>query len=283
MNYERRTNIVQPTTPAIFYMRCYKQIFVMILRRFGNKSKLATEIQKYFPPHNTYIEPFLGAGRMFFNKPKAKHNFLNDLDSNVYNCFTVLMREKQSLVNYLEYMPVHSDFWNECKIREPETNIEKAVYFIFLSNFGYMGAPETLLYQSGLNPKQITIENIEKTYLTLAKNGNVFMNEDFRNVIKKISFRKERDKDNAFVYSDPPYFQTKKYISEWTEKDVNDCFDITFNSGIKAAMSEFDHPFILEQAEKRNLNVIIIGERKNLKNRRTEILVTNYQKAPTLF
>ena len=41
-------------------------------------------------------------------------------------------------------------------------------------------------------------------------------------------------------------------------------------------MSEFDHPFILEQAKQRNLNVIIIGERQNLKNRRTEILVTNY-------
>ena len=42
-------------------------------------------------------------------------------------------------------------------------------------------------------------------------------------------------------------------------------------------MSEFDHPFILEQAKERNLNVIIIGERGNLKNFRTEILVTNYQ------
>ena len=42
-------------------------------------------------------------------------------------------------------------------------------------------------------------------------------------------------------------------------------------------MSEFDHPFILKQAKERNLNVIEIGERQNLKNRRTEILVTNYK------
>ena len=42
-------------------------------------------------------------------------------------------------------------------------------------------------------------------------------------------------------------------------------------------MSEFNHPFILKQAEKRGLNVIIIGERQNLKNRRIEILVTNYK------
>jgi len=267
----------------MFFTACYNQPFVIFLRRLGNKSAIADKIINHFPQHNTYIELFFGAGGIFFNKPKARYNFLNDLDSNVYNCFTVLMREKQSLVNYLEYMPVHSDFWNECKIREPETNIEKAVYFIVLSNFGYMGTPNSLHYTNGGNSKQITIENIEKTYLTLAKNSNMFMNEDFRNVIKKISFTEERVKDNAFVYSDPPYFQTAKYITQWTEKDVNDCFDTTFNSGIKAAMSEFNHPFIIEQAEKRNLNITYIGERQNMKNRKTEILVTNYQKAPTLF
>ena len=42
-------------------------------------------------------------------------------------------------------------------------------------------------------------------------------------------------------------------------------------------MSEFDHPFILEQAKQRDLNIIYIGERRNLKNKRTEILVTNYK------
>ena len=31
----------------------------MILRRMGNKSKIAKEIQKHFPKHDIYIEPFL--------------------------------------------------------------------------------------------------------------------------------------------------------------------------------------------------------------------------------
>jgi len=62
-----------------------------------------------------------------------------------------------------------------------------------------------------------------------------------------------------------------------------DLFDVLIEKGYKFAMSEFNHPFILEQAKQRNLNVIIIGERQNLKNRRTEILVTNYKNNPTLF
>lgn len=52
----------------------------MILRRLGNKQAIAHKIIPYFPPHKIYIEPFFGAGGMFFNKPKAKYNIVNDLD-----------------------------------------------------------------------------------------------------------------------------------------------------------------------------------------------------------
>jgi len=48
-------------------------------------------------------------------------------------------------------------------------------------------------------------------------------------------------------------------------------------------MSEFNNDFIIEQANDRGLNVIEIGERKSLKNRSVEILVTNYDKANDLF
>jgi len=36
-------------------------------------------------------------------------------------------------------------------------------------------------------------------------------------------------------------------------------------------MSEFEHPFIMDTASDLKLNVIEIGERKNLKNRQTEL------------
>lgn len=33
----------------------------MILRRIGNKSRIAHKILPYFPKHTCYIEPFFGA------------------------------------------------------------------------------------------------------------------------------------------------------------------------------------------------------------------------------
>ena len=88
----------------------------MILRRLGNKKKIAKEIQAHFPPHKIYIEPFFGAGGMFFNKPKVKHNFLNDLDSDVFNLFQVVCDRKEEFMQMFENMPVHNDlfkYWVE--------------------------------------------------------------------------------------------------------------------------------------------------------------------------
>lgn len=255
----------------------------MILRRLGNKSAIAKDIQKYFPAHDIYIEPFFGAGGMFFNKPKAKYNFLNDIDSDVYNCFNVLMRHKEELREYIENIPYHQDFWNECKTRVPDNDIEKAVYFLVLSNFGYMGMPETL-HLTMVNNKSTLLSNLQATYEILSKNENRFTNCDFREVIKKISFKTENDKANTLIYCDPPYLNTSdNYSHSFTEVDSNDLFDTLQNSGCKWAMSEFDNPFILEQAKQRKLNVHIIGERQNMKNRRKEILITNYAHQKSLF
>lgn len=76
----------------------------------------------------------------------------------------------------------------------------------------------------------------------------------------------------------PPYLGTNdNYSNSFTEDQSNELFETLINTGCKFAVSEFDHPFILQQAKDRGLNVIIIGERQNLKNTRTEILVTNYE------
>jgi DNA adenine methylase len=160
----------------------------MILRRLGNKSKIAKEIYKYFPKHDTRIILFFGAGGDFFNMPKAKYTFMNDYDNNVYLCFDVLMRRKSELIDYIEKIPIHQSFWKEAKKRQPDNEIEKVVYFLLLSNFGYMGKPDTIMF--GLdNSKSHLLTNIEKSYKILVENSNKFLNEDFRNVIKKIHFR----------------------------------------------------------------------------------------------
>jgi len=48
-------------------------------------------------------------------------------------------------------------------------------------------------------------------------------------------------------------------------------------------ISEFDHPLILELANEYKLNAIDLMNRKNIKNTRLEVLITNYKNHATLF
>lgn len=255
----------------------------MILRRLGNKKKIAQEIQKHFPPHKIYIEPFFGAGGMFFNKPKAKYNIVNDLDSDVFNLFQVVMNQKEELEKAFYMMPIHSDLLDYWKKNEETEPIKKALRFLFLSNLTYMGAKQSI--DLGGKSKKSTSDYFKQTFDFLY--GVKFCNFTFDKLLKSIQFI-EQEPDNCFIYTDPPYLHMidkRPYNGHnFTKQDSLDLFDELEKTGCKFAMSEFDHPFILEQAKQRGLNIITIGERQNLKNRRTEILITNYKnRQPLLF
>lgn len=248
-----------------------------VLRRLGNKSAVMPRLLPHFPEHDVYIEPFFGAGGAFFNKPLAKVNILNDNDSEVYNLWTVIKERREDFRKELEMMPVHMDLWNHWKKVVPEDPIIKAVRFVFLSNFGVMGKPNTLKLENRLS-KQSTLCDIESDFVAI-KDAQ-FANLDFRKFFKSLMLSEEKTTEKVFIYNDPPYLGTdNNYQSGFTEQDASDLFEANIKTGCKFAISEFDHPFILDLANRHGLNVITIGERQNMKNRRTEILVTNYRKA----
>ena len=252
----------------------------MILNRFGNKKRLVTDLMRYFPKHNTFIEPFFGAGGMFFYKPKAKYNFVNDLDSEVFNLFQVVKNKKEELKSEFYKMPIHIDLLNYWIKNKEFDDVQKAIRFLFLSNLTYMGKGSQLKMCTSDSKKNV-LNLIDKTNKKIF--DVFFENDDFEKFINKISFRgRENDKQSSFIYCDPPYLNTTdNYSNSFTEDDSKRLFNCLENAGCKFAISEFDNEFILNQAKERGLNVNIIGERKNIKNRRTEILITNYTKSQT--
>jgi DNA adenine methylase len=246
----------------------------MILRRLGNKKSIALKVQAHFPAHTLYVEPFFGAGGMFFSKPKAKYNIVNDYDSDVYNLYQVIMTRKDEFVEAWTKLLLHEDLWKHWKKNKETEPIQRACRFLLLSNFSFMGKGSTYLWRSSQNKKQV-LDLLDATINFLQ--DVEFMNTDFRMVLSRLPGRLKESKNYTFCYCDPPYLDTShNYAKGFTENDSAQLFAALMESGVNWAMSEFDHPFILEQAKAYGCNVHIIGERKNLLNRRVEILVTNY-------
>jgi DNA adenine methylase len=257
----------------------------MILRRLGNKKKLVNKILGNVPNHQVYIEPFFGTGSVYFGKPKSNYNFLNDLDDDVFNLYYVTSNNWEELYNEIKIMPVSMSlfkYWMKNKEVDP---IKKALRFLFLSNFSYMG--KGYCFQVGSsNSKNVLLNNM-KNYKSLLINCHI-TNLDFRKFFKAIQWKSIFDSP-VFCYCDPPYINTENnYSNSFTEQDAIDLFNILKDLENKYknfyyAISEFQNEFVMDLAKERNLNINIIGERRSIKNRNTEILITNYKYDNNLF
>jgi len=243
---------------------------------------MAKNLAHYFPNHKMRIELFFGAGGSFFYLPKPQYAILNDLDDDVYNLYMVVLRDSEGLKNEILRVPLSETLIKYWRSNRENSEMMRAVRFIYLSNFTYMGKGDTL--RLGLDNAKLTlIDNVDKTLLDL-KTAKI-TNRDFRDVLPRISFSKGvNDKSKCFLYLDPIYLETEHYynVPTWSKDDTVDCLEIVATSGIRSAMSEFAHPFVLEEARRRNLIVIPVKSRANIKNRQTEILITNYD-SPNLF
>jgi DNA adenine methylase len=221
---------------------------------------------------------FFGSGAMTATMAgRAKYIFANDNDDDIFNLFMVIKDRKEDLVDTMLKMPVHNSLFQHWRTHQEQEPVWKAVRFLMLSNFGYMGMPRVLMVQTG-DDKKHTLKQIEAFFGIISQHTITFLCCDFREVLKKISWRSETDKKNAFIYADPPYLSTgNNYQDSFSEDDTRDLFDILVGSGIRFAVSEFRHPFVMDLAENHGLYVTSLGERLNMKNRREELLIKNYE------
>lgn len=198
------------------------------------------------------------------------------MDDDVTNLYQVIQNSPNELYKQIEIMPISESLMRYWLKKKEHFPILRAVRFLLLSNFTYLGKGNTL--RLGLdNAKETLLSNIYPTF-ELLKNCKI-VNRDFRNVLPGISFSKGlNDKETCFNYLDPVYLDTEyNYrVPKWTKDDTIDCLDIMVACGIKSAMSEFKHPLVVAEAKRRGLNIIEIGERSNIKSRDIEILITNY-------
>ena len=264
----------------------------------GNKNRIADKITPLFPKHEVYIELFFGAGGMFFNKQRARYNIVNDINDDIYNLFMILQdaNKKDLLYDFIQSCPYSESLFRYWKYNIEEDPIRRAGRFLYLNNYSFLASCQTMSFNISCNRKNNLLKKIELFNNDLC--NTKFMNTDFRNVLNSISWKDTDGGDfrnnykRTFIYADPPYLDTNcntyKMSNSWKEKDTEDLFLMLYNfqnnnkSGnnhsetIRYAISEFEHPKVLELAYKYNLYVNIIGERLNLNNRRVEVLITNY-------
>jgi len=148
-----------------------------------------------------------------------------------------------------------------------------------LSSDGYSASGE-YLYQASTGDHTNIILACEKetVYPILRQETRVPLWDLCFVALDTVMWRHHKDKYRAFLYCDPPYLTgNTHYHSKWSEVDFKDLITICIASGMKFAISEFNNNFVVETAISEGLKIITLTDRTTLKNRNTEILLTNYE------
>ena len=253
-----------------------------MLNRRGNKSKLLPSLLPMFPANVvTFVDMFAGSLAVSFAMlDRAKYVIANDADRDVSNLYHVWRDKPAELAAALETVPYHSDILRRFREQPEQDDLWRAVAFIYKSNFSFLSKGETLKFGAS-HSRQIALNAIRDGLAAI--NRIQFMSCDFRDVLPRISWRRPSDTRGAFVYADPPYCGTDcaSYgAAPWAEQDTVELFALLTESGLRFAISEFDGAFVRELAREHLLTVTTLGERRNIANRKTEILVTNYAPQP---
>lgn len=207
-------------------------------RYAGGKFYARKLILNHIPEHTTYIEPFAGGGSIFFAKPKALINQLNDADEELVNVYKAIRDTPAELIDFLKKrinsripehlissvdygnpMPatkeLHTFFKNQFS---PINDLERAGRWFYLNRTSYSGIMnfQNMYFGYGdkfsMQPKNWA-RNIERTNEKL-KNV-IITSHDFETVI-------ESAPDGALLFIDPPYFnadQDKFYSHFFTKMD----------------------------------------------------------------
>lgn len=197
-------------------------------RYAGGKYYARKLILEHIGEHTTYIEPFCGGASIFFAKEKVQTNWLNDIDDNLINTFTVIRDNPNELIRLLTRrdeaesriptalveavemgapMPATKELHHFFKCDfEPQNDLERAERWFYLNRTSYSGIMNYKNMYWGYGDKySMTPKNWPRNILRTSDKlqGVRLTCMDFEQVINNAP-------DGALLFIDPPYYNAEQ-------------------------------------------------------------------------
>ncbi|SEP83782.1 DNA adenine methylase [Ignavigranum ruoffiae] len=266
----------------------------------GGKRQLLHVLRKNIPEHfNTYYEPFIGGGSFFFDLA-PKNAVINDLNSDLMLCYSVIKDEVVKLIEVLKQHEINNSKEYYLNIREADrdgryeqmTNVEKAARLIYMLRVDFNGLYRVnskgqfnVPYGKYKNPKILNKELLFKINEYLNSAHVIIKNEEFFKAVESV-------KKDDFVYFDPPYvpISDSSYFTSYTkdgfgveeQKKLRDVFVELDSRGAFVMLSNSSHPFVHELYSKYKDTTLIVGANRminSVASRRgkvEEVIIKNY-------
>ncbi len=241
----------------------------------GGKRQIMSELKKYMPDRfNTYYEPFVGGGAVFF-EIAPKKAVLNDYNKELMNVFNCIKDEEkfEKMCNELNHHEAYHSEEYYYEVRDEDRNKNKfnkladykrADRTIYLNKACFNGlyrvnSKNEFNVPFGKKIKVNTYEgqNLGIVHCILNFNDIELLSTDFEEAVKKA-------KKGDFVYLDPPYDSDTTTFNSYTEdgfgkeeqKRLADLFKELDKRGCYVMLSNHNTKLIRELYKDYNIHVI---------------------------
>jgi DNA adenine methylase len=255
----------------------------------GGKLRLANKIINLMPKYSIYVEVFGGSAKVLLNKPPSKIEIYNDYDKQLANLFYVTAFKFDEFIEKLNRIIYSREVFYQFREELKNTKIDrlgdvdsaaKTYYLLHISFSGDLQACSFSL--STVNNKaKIFFRGLDKLYAIQERLRNVVIESlDFRDILKKY-----KDKENTFLYIDPPYYGVSYYNSNFSEKDHEELLSLLKTAKAKWLLSGYANDLYDNMLKDfRRIEIPAVkhsyGVTRNSKNkdkpRATEIIWMNY-------
>ncbi|ALB40280.1 DNA methyltransferase [Anabaena sp. WA102] len=263
------------------------------LKWAGGKTRLISQYKDHFPQHyQTYYEPFLGGGAVFFHL-QPSHAVLTDINADLVITYRCVRDNLEELITLLQaHQQRHnSEYYYDVRNYHNGTDLTKAARFIYLNKTCFNG-----LYR-------VNSQGKFNVPVGKYKNPGICQEEVLRVAslaLQKVEIKQANFAEvlnyatgtNDFVYFDPPYYPLNKTsnftaysnfcFDENQQIKLRDIFIELADKGVKVMLSNSDCPLIRDLYSDFNVHTISaarsINSNAQKRGKITEVLVTSYRK-----
>jgi DNA adenine methylase len=268
----------------------------------GGKRQLLKQFKDrgFYPPSgfdpikNTYFEPFVGGGAVFFDLLPKKAQ-LSDMNKELVTTYNVIKDDVEELINTLKKYKYEKGFFLMIRAKDPNTlsELDVAARFIYLNRTGFNGMYRVnskgqfnVPFGAYTNPLICDADNLRKVSKVL--HDVSVKHQDYKEVLTKA-------KKGDFIYFDPPYYPVSRTASftaytadtflEKEQTELRDTFAELHKRGCFVMLSNSDTPFIENLFKPLKKDAVrihkvsagrAINSNAEKRGKVFEILVTNY-------
>ncbi len=115
-----------------------------IISWLGGKRRLADILIPRFPAHECYVEVFAGGAALYFLRPPAKVEVINDINGELINLYRVVQHHLEEFVRQFKWALTSRQVFEWLKQTVPEslTDIQRAARFYYLQKSCFGGKLE---------------------------------------------------------------------------------------------------------------------------------------------